>query len=72
MRVDEEVHGTGQLQRQFHHVQDGLVLVQPHVVVGDGHRLEGDGLGVFEERVGPPHVLEPVNLEESAREFEYQ
>lgn len=34
-------------------------------MIGDGHGLEGDGLGVLEERVGPPHVLEPVDLEQA-------
>lgn len=64
MGIDQEVHGAGQPQRQLHHVQDRLVLVQPHVVVGDGHRLERDRLGVLEERVRPPHVLEPLDLQQ--------
>lgn len=64
MRVDEKVHGTRQPQGQFHHVQDRLVLVQPHVVVRNGHGLEGDGFGVLEEGVWAPHVLQPFHFEE--------
>jgi hypothetical protein len=43
------------------HVEDGFVLVEPDVVVGHGHLLEGDLFGVFEERVGPPHELKPTD-----------
>lgn len=49
MRVDQEIHGTRQPQRQLHHVQDSLIFVQPHVVIRYGHRLEGDGFRIFEE-----------------------
>lgn len=47
------------------HIQDCLVLVQPHVVIWYCHRLEGDGFGVFEKRVRSPHVFEPVYLQQS-------
>ena len=39
------------------HVHDLLVLVEPEVVVGNGHPLEGDLLGVLEEGIRPPDVL---------------
>jgi hypothetical protein len=39
------------------HVHDLLVLVEPKVMVGDGHPLEGDLLGVLEEGVRSPDVL---------------
>jgi hypothetical protein len=47
------------------HVEDGLVFVQPHVVVRYRHRLKGYRFGIFEKRVGPPHVLQPVHLQQS-------
>lgn len=64
MRVDDEVHRTRQPQCQLHHVQNSFVFVQPHVVIGDGHRLKSHGFGVFEEGIGPPHVLQPLHLEQ--------
>ena len=30
-------------------------------MVGDGHGLEGDALGVLEERVRPPYLGEPLD-----------
>ena len=33
-------------------------------MVGNGHRLEGDLLGVLEERVGTPDPSQPVDREE--------
>ena len=41
------------------HVEDRLVLMEPDVVVGDGHILEGDLLGVLEVRVRLPDVIKP-------------
>lgn len=63
--IDEEVHGTGQAERQLDHVEDRLVLVQPHVVIGNGHCLECHRLGVLKERIWTPHVLQPLDLEQS-------
>ena len=45
----------------LHHVEDLLGPVQPHVVVGDGHGLEGDLLRVLEVGVRPPDAVEPLN-----------
>lgn len=47
------------------HVEDGGVEVEPKVVIRDGHRLEGDRLGVLEEGVGSPDVLEPRHWQEA-------
>ena len=41
------------------HVENALVLVEPDVVVGNGDVLEGNFLGVLEERVWSPHRVEP-------------
>lgn len=65
MRVDDEVHRARKPQRELHHVQNRLVLVQPHVMIGDCHRLERHRLGVLEERVRPPHVLQPFDLQQA-------
>ncbi|GIY03701.1 uncharacterized protein CDAR_526941 [Caerostris darwini] len=43
------------------HVENGFVAVQPDVMVGYRHFLESDPLGVLEERIGSPHLLEPAN-----------
>ena len=45
------------------HVEYGLVLVEPEVVVWYGHGLERDLLGVLEERVRPPDEVQPVDGE---------
>ena len=45
----------------LHHVEDLLGPVQPHVVVGDGHGLEGDLLRVLEVGIRPPDAVEPLN-----------
>ena len=34
-------------------------------MVGYGHGLEGDALGVLEERVWPPYLREPLDGEEA-------
>ena len=47
------------------HVEDGGIVVQPQVVVGYGHSLEGDLLGVLEEGVRPPDAMEPLDGEET-------
>lgn len=49
-------------QPSLDHVQNGLVFVEPHVVVGYRHGLKDDGLGVLEEGIGPPHVFQPVHF----------
>ena len=41
------------------HVEDGLVVMEPDVVVRDCHLLEGDLFGVFEVGVGLPNVVGP-------------
>ncbi|GBM18550.1 hypothetical protein AVEN_47942-1 [Araneus ventricosus] len=51
--------------RSLDHVQNGLVAVEPYVVVGNGHLLEGDSLGVLEEGVGSPHLLQPAEREKA-------
>ena len=39
------------------HVHDLLALVEPQVMVGDRHPLEGDSFGILEEGVGSPNLL---------------
>lgn len=43
----------------LNHVQYGRIEVEPQIMVGDGHGLESDRFGVFEESVGAPDVFEP-------------
>lgn len=40
-------------------------MVEPEVVVGDGHLVEGDPLGVLEETVGSPDVVEPLHVQDA-------
>lgn len=49
----------------LHHVENCGVEVEPEVVVGDCHGLEGDGLGILEEGVGSPDVLEPRDRQQA-------
>lgn len=65
VRIDEEVHGTGESQCELDHVEDRLVLVQPQIVVGNGHRLKGDRFGVLEKGVWAPHILQPLHLQQA-------
>ena len=53
---------TGYLLR---HIQQGLIVVQPQVMVGDAHLVESDFLGILEEAVRPPDVVQPVDVENS-------
>ena len=39
------------------HVHDLLALVEPQVMVGDRHPLEGDSFGILEEGVWSPNLL---------------
>lgn len=64
MGIDEEVHGTGEPQGQLDHVQNGLVLVEPHVMIRDRHGLESNRFGVLEERIRSPHILQPLHLQQ--------
>ena len=44
----------------LHHVQNSLVFIQPHVVVGNSHGLKCDSLGILEKGIWTPHVLQPI------------
>ena len=46
------------------HVEYCFVFVEPDVVVWNGHRLEGDLLRVFKERVRPPDEVEPLDRQQ--------
>jgi hypothetical protein len=46
------------------HVEYCFVFVEPDVVVWNGHRLEGDLLRVFKERVRPPDEVEPLHRQQ--------
>lgn len=65
VRVNNKVHCTRQPQRQLHHVQDGFVLIQPHVVIWNCHCLECHRFCVLEERIGSPHIFKPFNLKQT-------
>ncbi len=54
-----------QVHNSLDHVEYGLVLPQPDVVVGYGHGLEGDALCVLEEGVGAPDLGQPLDREKS-------
>lgn len=65
MRIDEEIHGTGESQGQFDHVKNRLIFVEPHVVIGNGHGLKRDRFGIFKKRIWTPHVFQPFHLQEA-------
>lgn len=39
------------------HVKQCFVIVQPQVVIWDGHFVKRDGLGVLEEAIWSPYIL---------------
>lgn len=39
-------------------------MVQPQVVIGYAHLVEGDLLGVLEEAVGSPDAVQPLHVED--------
>ena len=45
------------------HVDERFVVVEPQIVVGHAHLVERDFLGVFEETVRPPQVLQPADVQ---------
>ena len=47
------------------HVDEGLVVVEPKVVVGHAHLVKGDLFGIFEKDVGAPDILQPADVEDS-------
>jgi len=40
-------------------------VVQPQIVVGDAHLVEGDFLGILEETIRPPDVVQPLDVQNS-------
>ena len=49
----------------LHHVHYLLAVVQPKVVVGDGHPLKRDLLCIFEEGIRSPDFVEPFHRKQS-------
>lgn len=45
------------------HIKNAFGLVQPDVMVGNGHRLKGDLFSVLEETVWAPHLPQPIHFE---------
>ena len=50
-------------QNLLSHVDEGFVVVEPEIVIGHTHLVEGDFFGVFEEAVGTPEVLQPTHVQ---------
>ena len=48
--------GSGDL---LDHIKYSFVFPKPNVMIGNGHCLKGDALGILEERIGPPNHVEP-------------
>lgn len=63
MCFDENVSSI--LKHSLHHVQYSLVLMQPDVMIGYGHLLERDFLGIFEEGVRAPDTFQPGDRQQS-------
>lgn len=45
------------------HVEQRLVVIKPEIMVRYRHLVKGDLLGVLEEAVRPPDVVQPVHVE---------
>ena len=43
------------------HIKNGFVFVEPDIMVGDGHGLECDTLGILEEGVRSPDLCQPLH-----------
>ena len=41
-----------------------MIPVKPQVVIGYGHRLEGDLFCIFEKGIRPPDGFEPVHFQQ--------
>lgn len=65
MRVNRKIHRTRQPQRQLDHIQNRLILVQPHVMIRNRHRLERHRFRILKKRIRSPHVLQPINLQQT-------
>jgi len=63
MWIGFKLHGARQNQRELGHVEQRFVVVQPEIVVRNAHLVEGDLLGVFEEAIGPPDAVQPVDIQ---------
>ena len=49
----------------LNHIENGLVLVQPYIMIRDGHGLKSDLFGIFEEAVWPPNSVEPIHWQQT-------
>lgn len=65
MRIGLELHGAREDQSELGHVEQRLVVVQPEIVIGDAHLMEGDLLGVLEEAVRTPDAVQPVHIQDA-------
>ena len=45
-------------------VEQSAISVEPHVMIGNGHRLEGDLFGVLEVGIGAPNALQPFHVQQ--------
>lgn len=46
----------------LYHIQNGFILVQPHVMIRYCHSLKSNRFGIFEKRIWSPHILQPVHF----------
>jgi len=63
MRIGLKLHGARQDQREFGHIEQRFVVVQPEIVIGNAHLMEGDLFGVLKEAIGPPNAVQPVDIQ---------
>ena len=52
-----KLHCTRQKQGEFDHVENGVICIEPDVMIRNGHLLERDLFGIFKERIRPPYPV---------------
>lgn len=49
----------------LNHIKNVFVVIQPYIVIGNSHCLKGYCFRILEVGIRPPHVLQPLNFQQS-------
>lgn len=63
MRIGFEFHRTRQNQSQFRHIQERLIVVQPQIMIRNGHLVERHAFRVLKEAIRPPDIMQPFHIQ---------